>query len=194
MRKVLVALFAMLFMMGGSAGFVAAQSGTAGATPEASPAANGSEAAAGSDTNPVDPAIGDTVTLFAVNGAAVGTMTVTDAERDWQGFDEYQEPENGTEFVAFTIQVESTTSRGSMDISPYDFGLQDGQSFFWSTAYATNEDSGDEVQVLRDELNLAGGETAEFLIVFQVYQDQPLQHLFWSPDDHLVTLADLSDI
>ena len=67
MRKILVALFAMLFLVGGSASIVAAQS-------DATPAA-GSEASSGS--NPIDPKIGDTVTYFDENGDPAGTATVS---------------------------------------------------------------------------------------------------------------------
>ncbi len=190
MRKVSTALFSMLFVFGASAGAVSATQ--ADATPSASPAAERTTADSG-DINPVNPQIGDTITYFAANGDTVGKIKVSDVERNWEGYDKYQEPEAGTEYIAVTIEVESTISRGAMEVSPYRFSLQDGQSFLLGTAYAQTP-KGEKPAVLSDDLQLAGGEKAEFLIIFQVYIDQPIAHVYWSPEDHLLTLADLSEI
>lgn len=198
MRKVFTALFAMLLLVGASAGAVSAQksnspaAGTSDATPAASPATE-HKTASKADVNPVNPQIGDVITYFASNGDAIGTISVTNVERNWEGYDKYQEPEAGTEYVAVTIEAESTISRGAMEVSPYRFSLQDGQSFLWGNAYARTPD-GEKPAVLSDDLQLASGEKAEFLIIFQVYVDQPLGNIYWSPKDHLLTLADLSKI
>ncbi|HWK80685.1 MAG TPA: DUF4352 domain-containing protein [Thermomicrobiales bacterium] len=188
MRTFLGSILALLLLVGSSVSAFAAT--------EATPAAGEDTPAAASsgDVNPVNPQIGDEVTLFATNGDAIATVSVTDVERNWEGYDEYQEPESGTEFIAVTIHIESTISRGAVEVNPYDFSLQDGKSFLWSTAYASNEDSPKDVQVLSDTLQLAGGEDAEFLVVFQTYIDEPLQHVYWNPESSLLTLADLSDI
>lgn len=185
MRKVFGVVFAMLLLMGSTFSAMAAE--------KATPAADDKAATSG-DTNPVNPQIGDPVTLFAANGDAIATVTVTDVERNWEGYDEYQEPDNGTEYIAITIEVESTISRGAVDVSPYDFSLQDGQSFLWGNAYARNEDSPKETQVLSDDISLAGGEKQTFLIVFQTFIDQPLQNVYWNPENSLLTLADLSEV
>lgn len=185
MRKMFGVVFAMLLLLGSTVPAFAEQK----ATPAADKTTSGS-----ADTNPVNPAIGDPVMLFASNGDAIATVTVTDVERNWEGYDEYQDPENGTEYIAITIEVESTISRGAVEISPYDFKLQDGQSFLWGTTYARNEDSPKDTQVLTEDLSLAGGEKQTFLVVFQTFIDQPLQHVYWNPDKSLLTLADLSDV
>lgn len=187
MRTLFGSILALLLLIGSSVSALAATE----ATPEAG---EDTPAATSGETNPVNPQIGDVVTLFAANGDAIATISVTDVERNWEGYDEYQEPDTGTEFIAVTIQIESTVSRGAVEVSPYDFSLQDGRSFLWGNAYATNEDSPKDVQVLSDTLQLAGGEDAEFLIVFQTYIDEPLQHVYWNPENSLLTLADLSDI
>ncbi|MGC4191775.1 MAG: DUF4352 domain-containing protein [Thermomicrobiales bacterium] len=188
MRTLFGSILALLLLVGSSVSALAAT--------EATPAADEDTPAAGdtSDVNPVNPQIGDAVTLFATNGDAIATVTVTDVERNWEGYDEYQDPESGTEYVAITIEVESTISRGAVEINPYDFSLQDGHSFLWSTAYATNEDSPKDTQVLGDTVQLAGGEKTEFLVVFQTYIDEPLQHVYWNPENSLLTLADLSEV
>lgn len=188
MRTVIGSVLALLLLIGSSVSAMAAT--------QATPAADSDTPAAATsgDTNPVNPQIGDTVTLFATNGDAIATVKVTDAVRNWEGYDKYQEPEAGTEFVALTIEIESTISRGAVEVSPYDFNLQDGHSFLWSNAYASNEDSPKDVQVLTDTVQLAGGEKTEFLIVFQTYIDEPLQHVYWNPEKSLLTLADLSEI
>lgn len=188
MRTVVASVFAFLLLIGSSISALAAT--------QATPDAGSSTPLAGNsgDVNPVNPQIGDSITLFAANGDAIATISVTDVERNWEGFDEYQEPETGSEYVAVTIEIESTVSRGAVEVSPYDFSLQDGQSFLWSTAYARNEDSPKDVQVLTDTMQLAGGENAEFLVIFQTYVDQPLQNVYWNPESSLLTLADLSEI
>ena len=190
MRTVIGSVLALLLLIGSSVSAMAATS------TEATPAADDDTPAAATtgDTNPVNPQIGDEVTLFATNGDAIATVKVTDAVRNWEGYDDYQEPEAGTEYVALTIEIESTISRGAVEVSPYDFSLQDGQSFLWSTAYATNEDSPKDVQGLSDTVQLACGEKAECLSVFHTYIDEPLQHVYWNPEKSLLTLADLSEI
>lgn len=80
MRKVFGVVFAMLLLMGSTFSAMAAE--------KATPAADDKAATSG-DTNPVNPQIGDPVTLFAANGDAIATVTVTDVERNWEGYDEY---------------------------------------------------------------------------------------------------------
>jgi len=198
MRKVFTALFAMLLLVGASAGAVSAQksnspaAGKSDATPAASPATE-HKTASKADVNPVNPQIGDAITYFAANGDAIGTIKVTNVERNWEGYDKYDEPEAGTEYIAVTIEAESTISRGAMEVDPYDFSLQDSQSFLWGRSYV-NTPEGDKPASLTDKVRLASGEKAEFLMIFQVYVDQPLANVYWSPKDHLLTLADLTRI
>jgi len=182
MRKLLVALLATLLFLSSSATLVATAQDDA--TPE--PGAKG----AASGTNPVDPAIGDSVTFYTEDGDEAGVATVDSIERGWEEYDEYQEPENGTEYVAFTITVESTISRGAIDVSAYDFSLQTATGFLWSNAYASSETA--EPPILEDDLSLAGGDSEEFTVVFQVYEGEELAHLYWQPDSGvLLTLAQL---
>lgn len=182
MRKLLLAILAMMFVMGGSASLVATAQDDA--TPEG-------EGEAVESANPIDPAIGDTVTYYGANGDPVGEITVTEITRNWEDYDEFEEPEPGTEYVAFTIEVESLTSRGAIDVDPYRFSLQTPSGFVYSTAFAQGvEDL--EPAVISESTSLAEGETLEGLLIFQVFADEELAHLFWAPDSGLLlTLANL---
>jgi hypothetical protein len=179
MRKLLAVLGAML-LLGGSAIGVMAQD----ATP-----------AAGVDAgNAADPAIGDTVTYIDESGNPMATVTIDDVERGWKDFGEYDEPDAGNEYVAMTVTVTSEVGRGSLEVSDFDFSLQDSDGFLWGTAYADAAE-GVEIVPLEDDLNLASGESATFLVVFQVLEGQQLTHVFWQPDSgRLLTLASLESV
>lgn len=139
----------------------------------------------------VDPALGDTATYVDVSGNPVANITVDEVVRDWQDYGEFDEPDPGVEYVAFTVTVESVVNRGTVEVSDFDFTLQDSAGFLWGTSYASAAD-GVEITPLEDNLNLASGESATFLVVFEVLQDQELAHIFWQPDSgRLITLASL---
>jgi hypothetical protein len=139
----------------------------------------------------VDPAAGDVVTYVDVSGNPVANVTVDQVTRDWQDYGEYDEPDPGVEYVAFTVTVESVVNRGSVEVSDFDFTLQDTAGFLWGTSYAQAAE-GVEVTPLEDDLSLVSGESATFLVVFEVLQGQELAHVFWQPDSgRLITLASL---
>lgn len=201
MRKFLFVLFAMLFLMGSSAGIVAAQDdeGTPeddvdsaqadDATPEDE---DDSDSAASSETNPVNPQIGDTVTYFATNGDPQVTITVTDAFRDWEEYDEFSEPDRGITYLAVAIEVENV-SEDPFELDPYRFGLQDAQGFFYGNAFVTPAEDA-ETEVLTEAVELDGGDTYEGVVIFEVFDDQQLSSLFWSESGILLTLVDLSEV
>lgn len=181
MRKLLLALIATLFFMGSSAALVATAQDDA--TPEA-------EAGPSEGTNPVDPAIGDTVTYFGEDGNPSGTATVTGIERGWEEYDEFNEPERNSEYVAFTVVVESTIARGAIEVDDYDFSLQTAEGYLWGTSFASSETA--EPPLLEDAVSLASGDAEEFTIVFEVFEGEALSHLFWAPDSGvLITMAQL---
>ena len=177
MRNLVAILGALLLLVMSAAG-IAAQDATPAAD---APIAGGT----------VDPAVGDVVTYVDVSGNPVANVTVDQVERDWQDYGEYDEPDPGVEYVAFTVTVESVVNRGSVEVSDFDFTLQDTGGFLWGTAYASAAD-GVEVTPLEDDLSLVSGESATFLVVFEVLQGQELAHVFWQPDSgRLITLASL---
>lgn len=181
MRKLVVALFAMLFLMGSSASLVAVAQ--TDATPEAD--REGTRL-----TNPVDPAIGDKVTYYGQNGEPVGEITVTGITRNWEDYGEYEEPDPGVEYISITIEVESLISRGAIQLEPYDFTLQAPSGFVYDTAYAQGAE-GVEPEILTEPVSLAGGETLETQVVFEVYEGEDLAHLFWAPEGAFLTIANL---
>ncbi len=180
MRKLLLALLATLLFLGsGTALGATAQDD---ATPEAVGPSEG--------TNPVDPAIGDTVTYYGEDGNSSGTATVTGITRGWADFDEFYEPEFGYEYVAFTVVVESTIARGAIEVDDIDFSLQTAAGYLWRTSFASSETA--DPPLLEDAVSLASGDSEEFTIVFEVFEGEALGHLFWQPDSGvLITMAQL---
>jgi hypothetical protein len=184
MRKLLISLMAMFFLLGGSAAAVTAQD----ATPD--PADLQELSGETSGTNPIDPAIGDSVTFYGEDGNSAGILTVNSIERGWSDYDEYYEPEDGAEYVAFTMTVESTIERGAIDIEAYDFSLQTASGFLWGRAFTSSETA--EPPILDDTVSLAKGDSEEFTVVFQVLEGEELAHLYWQPDSGvLITAANL---
>ena len=180
MRKLAVLFGALLLLMTSVAGAVAQ---------DATPAADAPLSAGA-----VDPALGDTVTYVDVSGNPVANVTVENVQRDWQDYGEFDEPDPGIEYVAFTVTVESVINRGSVEVSDFDFTLQDSAGFLWGTTYASAAE-GVEPAPLEDDLSLASGDSATFLVVFEVLQGQELAHLFWQPDSgRLLTLAALDGV
>ena len=178
MRSFAVALVAILFLIGSPASL--AMVAQEDATPEGDREA----------TNPVDPEIGDLVTYFGQNGAPVGTITATEITRNWEDYGEYEEPDPGTEYISITIEVESLTARGAIDLDPYRFTLQSPSGFFYNPAYAQGAEDV-EPPLLSESVSLAGGETLETQVVFNVLEGEELAHLFWMPEGALLTVAQL---
>lgn len=180
MRR-LIAILAAVLLLGASA--------IAGAGQDASPPA-GTPVGTGAS----DPAIGETITYVDAEGAAAANVTVDAVERDWQGYVEGAEPDEGIEYVAFTITIENVSEASDLLVSDVDFSLQDGAGFLWAVSYVdASEDA--EVSPLAEELGIGPQESATFLIVFEVLPGQALGHLFWQPDTgRLVTLAALEGI
>lgn len=186
MRKLFAILGAMLLFTVSALGVMAQDTATpAASTPVAEGAVSGGA---------VDPALGESVVYVDVSGNPVANITVEDVERNWQDYAEFSEPEPGIEYVAFTVTVESVISRGAVEIRDFDFTLQDSAGFLWGTTFADAAD-GVEIGPLDDDVQLASGESATFLVVFEVLQDQQLAHLFWQPDSgRLITLASLEGV
>ena len=48
-----------------------------------------------------------------------------------------------------------------------------------------------DVPVLTESVSLAGGETVEAQVVFEVLEGEELGHLFWMPEGAMLTVAQL---
>ncbi|HVL23667.1 MAG TPA: DUF4352 domain-containing protein [Thermomicrobiales bacterium] len=184
MRKLLLALCALFFMVGGSASVAMAQA-------DATPAADEPAAGAAGDTA-FARGLDAPATYFAENGSPVATVTVSDVERGWQDFGEYYEPDPGVEYVAVTFQVESV-SKSNLVVKAYDFSLLDGFGRNNSRSYVDAAE-GSDVQLLDDDVAVASGETAEFTVVFELFEDTEIGYFMWQPDSGVIVLVDLSEV
>jgi len=215
MRKFLVAVFALVLLLGSSASIVTAQ--TSSDDDEATPGVTIPDQdrnnppstddededdqdiddedvdsdAEDSGVNPVDPQFDDVVTLYATSGAPIATFTVTDAERGWDDYEEYSEPERGSTYLAVSLEVENVSDE-AWNLNPYDFILQDGQGFAYGNSYVSVVEDADP-EVLEEEITIDGGDSWEGVVIFEIFKDQELAHLYWSDSGVLLTLADLSE-
>ena len=211
MRKFLVALFTLTLLLGSSASIVTAQSSSdddatpgAGVTDKNNDDATSEDdedvaddedepaAEADDDVNPIDPQFDDVVTLYATSGDPIATFTVTDAERGWDDYSEYSEPERGSTYLAVEISVENISDE-AWELNPYDFVLQDGQGFAYGNSYVSPVDDADP-EVLEEAVTIDGGDTWEGVVIFEIFKNQPLAHFYWSDSGVLLTLADLSEV
>lgn len=185
MRKFLTAFFALMLLLGSSASVAMAQDA---ATPEAS--ADGA-AAEGGETS-FAKGIDAPATYFSERGDPVATLTVTDVQRGWQDYGEYDAPDPGVEYVAVTFEI-SVISRGNLVAEPYDFSLIDGIGRNNSRSYASAaENSG--VQLFEEDSAIASGETSQMTLVFEIYEATPLGYFMWQPDSGIIVMVDLTDI
>lgn len=185
MRRLLTALFALMLMLGSSASIAMAQD-------DATPADGGEDVAAPAGETSFAKGLDAEATYFSERGDPVATLKVVDIERGWQDYGEYYEPDPGVEYVAVTFEV-SVVSRGNLVVEPYDFSLIDGIGRNNSTSYAdASEDSG--VVLLEDDAAVASGETAEFTVIFEVYEETPLGYFMWQPDSGIIIMIDLTEV
>jgi elongation factor P hydroxylase len=186
MKKFLVAFFALVFLMGGSASVAMAQADATPAAGEDEPVqvedAGGATASATGLDAPA--------TYFAANGSEVATVKVVGVERGWQDFGEYYEPDAGVEYIAVTFEIEAV-SRGNVPVESYDFSMLDAFGFNNSSSFLeAAEDS--EVQLLEEDTSLASGESGEFTLVFEVFEGTELGFFMWQPDSGVIVLVNLA--
>lgn len=182
MRKILVGLFAMLFLFGSSAGVMAAQDD---ATPE-------DEGSPTGEVNPRSPQVGDPITYYSEEGDAIAIVTVTGVEFGWEDYDEYSEPPRGSEYIIVSISVENLSERSTFEMSNYGFSVQDNYGYFWGSPYLSSDTELDP-PLLEDGVELEGGDSIEFSLPFIVYEDIGLNYLYYSASGVLLTLVDLSE-
>jgi hypothetical protein len=181
MKRLLTGLLAGVMLTTGSVAMTVAQD----ATPSALDQLAGSQA-----SSVVDPKIGDTVVYYGEDGSEIGAITIDSIERGWDAYDEFYEPEDGAEYVAFVVTVESTIARGAIDVEQYDFSLQTAAGYLWSNSYVSGEEA--DPPILEDSVSLAAGDAETFTVVFEVFEGEELAHFFWQPDSGvLITAAQL---
>lgn len=156
-------------------------------------------AAALASTPVTDPPTADTQSAFAhgLNASAVyfsdrglpiATITVTNVQRGWEDYADYYEPEPGLEYVAVSFEIE-VIARGNLVLEPYDLSLLDGFGRNNSRSYVSPAEG---VSLLEESAAIASGETTEFTIVFELYQEAQVGYLLWQPDSGVIVLVDLT--
>jgi hypothetical protein len=181
MRKFVMALLALMMMIGSGATVAMAQDATP--EPDAAPSSEASAFAEGLEA----PA-----TYFSDRGDPVTTITVLDVERGWQDYGEYYEPDPGIEYVAVTFAVENL-SRGNIIVEPYDFSMLDAFGRNNSRSYVSvDEDSG--VEIFEEDTAIASGESVELTIIFELYEETEVSMFMWQPDSGIIVIVDLRDV
>ena len=138
--------------------------------------------------------IGATISYISESGSEIATLKVVQVVRPWDEYDEFYEPQTGTEYVAFEIEITHLGRRGELVVRGFDFRLQDVDGFLLSQAW-TNAADGSELVPTEDDLAIASGDTETIVVVFQVIEGIDLSNLYWLPDyDRMITLADLTGI
>lgn len=140
--------------------------------------------------NPASPGEGDAVHLVDERGAILATVTVTDVERDWTGYKSTFKPRQGVEFVAFTLEIEAV--EGDLELDGKDFDLQRDPGILEDSSSVQPER--DDPPTLRGKVDIDEGDTATYLLVYEVPEGAGLSHLFWAPDGAFITLQYLGDI
>lgn len=185
MRKLIMALFALMLMLGSSASIAMAQTG---GTPEA---AESEAVATGGDTSFAKGLDAEAI-YFSERGDPVASLTVVDVERGWQDFGKYYEPEPGVEYVAVTFEI-SVVSRGNLVVKPYDFSLIDSIGRNNSRSYVSPEE-GSGVEIFEDDAAVASGETAEMTVLFELYEESQMGYFMWQPASGIIIMVDLTEI
>ena len=182
MRKLLVALCALFFLVGGSA--TATMAAQADATPSAG------ETGASGEGTAFGKGLDSPATYFAANGSEVATITVTGVERGWQDYAEYYEPDPGVEYVAVTFEIESVSS-SNLVVESYDFSLLDAKGVNNSRSYVEAAEDA-PVQIMEDDVAVASGESVEMTVVFELFEGTELGYFMWQPDSGIIVMVDLA--
>ena len=183
MRKMIMALLALVMMLGGTASLTMAQD----ATPEA-----GTDTAAMGEDTAFGVGLDSPATYFSDRGDPVTRISVVDIERGWQDYGEYYEPDPGVEYVAVTFTVENL-SRSNIIVEPYDFSMLDAWGRNNSRSWVSvDEDS--SVQIFEDDTALASGEKTELTIIFELFEQTEVGYFMWQPDSGIIVMVDLRDV
>ncbi len=182
MRKIVAALFAVMMLIGSTANIAMAQEA---GTPEVADGASGGDTsfATGLDAE---------ATYFSERGDPIATLKVVDVERGWQEFGEFYEPDPGVEYVAVTFEVASV-ARGNLVVEPCSFSLINSIGRNTSSAFVDAAEDSD-VELLEEDAAVATGETAEFTMIFEIFEEDDLGYFMWQLDSGVILLVDLTEI
>lgn len=187
MRKVISAFIALLMLMGSTASIAMAQN-------DATPAADEGDmsgAAASGETSFAKGLDAEDI-YFSERGDEIASLQVVDIERGWQDFGEFYEPDPGVEYVAVTFEVTSI-SRGNLVVEPYDLSLIDSIGRNNSSSFVEAAE-GSDVELLEDDAAVASGESVEFTIVFELFEEAEMGYFMWQPDSGIIIMIDLTEV
>jgi hypothetical protein len=189
----------------GAALAVLVSSGAAAATtepPDSSPtteegtdAETVAEGSSVTDTSTSDTSTGDETapaTVYDDSGEPVATITVLGAQTAWTDYAEGSEPDEGREYVQVTVDVASTVTEGSFEISVGDFILQDQHGFVTTAESIASAAQSEADEDIVADADLANGESLELALTFQVDAAAGPQSVFYRPDDE--RLVDVAEV
>jgi hypothetical protein len=130
-------------------------------------------------------------------GNTIAVFTITSVERDWSDHSEWYTPQSGNEYVRVAVSVDSQIGRGSLTVEPFFFLLQDIDGFIAQASVVPTEeqDASGTYDPFAEILELAGGESGEIVLTFEVLDGVDLQALYFSTDlwTRLVTIAEFDE-
>jgi hypothetical protein len=139
--------------------------------------------------NPAAPGEGDAVHLVDKQGETLATVTVTDVKRDWTGYKPTFKPRQGVEFVAFTLEIEAVA--GDLDLSSKEFDLQRDPGVLEITSNVQSEN--DDPPALGARATIEEGQSATYLVTYEVPEGSSLSQLFWAPEGAFLAIQYLGE-
>jgi hypothetical protein len=130
-------------------------------------------------------------------GNTIAVFTVTSVERGWSDHSEWYAPQSGNEYVRIAVSVDSQIGRGTFTVEPFSFLLQDVDGFISqaNVVPTEEEEASGAYDPFSEMFDLAGGESGEIVLTFEVLDGVDLQALYFSTDlwIRLVTLAEFDE-
>lgn len=168
MRKLFSTLLALGLMMSGVFSVAAQDSGTA-----------------------LGDGIGSPATWFDDRGNAIATVEVTDVIEDWNEYEDNRAPARGYLYYGVVITVTNIDS-SDIEVSARDFSMVDTLGLNIGRSNATAA-AGSTMDVFTDSAPVAVGESAELMIVYELFSDTAPAMLVWQAERGQLVLVNLGD-
>ncbi|HET7094597.1 MAG TPA: hypothetical protein VFI22_13990, partial [Thermomicrobiales bacterium] len=134
--------------------------------------------------------LGTEIPVINADGAATGTVAVTDVADPFTGFDPTQPPEADKHYVALTVVFDANAGK-KLDVDPSALVVQDAAGNLWSPTYLPLPDSAPVPQLTGQALG--PGSRISGLLGYVAPDGATLARVWYRPDsDHLFPIADLS--
>jgi len=133
------------------------------------------------------------VTVVDAAGVELATIAVDSVESNWSDYGDYSAPGAGSDYLRIRVTVESRVTRGTFEVSTYQFVVQDTDGFLVDAEPVRTAAEQDDNRSPVTEATLAGGESAQLELTFEVVSGTtPAQLLFEADHQQLVTVDWLS--